>query len=119
MPGSLSQRSFSRVSSSKSSCFMVVLVGRVPGITGAHWWVVDAEVGLAEHDVVERRVVQTQRGELGPELSLVAEHKLDVLDADVSGTHDLIHGGARLANAEELREIGQTQELTPQRTPTR
>src|SRR5690606_22680304 len=119
MPGSLSQRSFSTVSSSRSSCFMIVLVGRVAGVTCASWWVVDAEVGLAEHDVVQRRIAQTQRGELGPELSLVTEHKLDILDADVSGTHDLVHRGARLANTEELREVGQAQELAPQRTPTR
>src|SRR5690606_20471135 len=33
--------------------------------------------------------------------------------------HDLVHRGARLANTEELREVGQAQELAPQRTPTR
>src|SRR5690606_19297733 len=72
MPGSLSQRSFSLVSSSRSSCFMVVL-GRIAGVTGAHRRIVDAEVWVGEHDVVQRRVTQTQRGELGLEVSLVAK----------------------------------------------
>src|SRR5690606_18850628 len=118
IPGSLSQRSFSLVGSSRPSCFMVGL-GRITGVTGAHRRVVDAEVWVGEHDVVQRRVTQTQRGELGLEVSLVAKHELDVLDAHVSGTHDLVHGGARLANAKELGEIGQTQELAPQRTAPR
>src|SRR6187431_3199669 len=109
MPGNLSQRSFSRTNSSKSSCFMVVLMVSTTRIARERRWVVHAEIRLAQHDAIERRVAESERCESRLEPPLVAQHVLDVLDADVARTQHCVHAGACLAGCEELGQVGQSQ----------
>ncbi len=71
--------------------------------------------GSGQAELIELVVAEAQGRRLRGEPTLVAEHVLDVLGADVAGLHDLGDGALGCGGPEQLDEEGEPKGLAMDR----